>query len=83
MYVFNTLAVCSSIVRIRGRMGAVNGGMFKGFILQARHKSADGRMQYIGEYRYTNGQVGHYFAFCLVRVLHFKAIIFLIFVICY
>ncbi|XP_052792702.1 uncharacterized protein LOC128226733 [Mya arenaria] len=47
---------CGVVVRIRSRIGAINGGQFKGFLLQARTKTADGQLQYVGEYRYTNGQ---------------------------
>ncbi|KAH3719258.1 uncharacterized protein LOC127854429 [Dreissena polymorpha] len=47
---------CGVLVRIRGRIGATNGGQFKGFLLQARTKTPEGVLQYVGEYRYVNGQ---------------------------
>lgn len=46
---------CGVIVRIRGRRGRLN-TQFKGFLLQARSKMPGGQLQYVGEYRYMNGQ---------------------------
>ncbi|XP_053373457.1 uncharacterized protein LOC123532875 isoform X2 [Mercenaria mercenaria] len=46
---------CGVIVRIRGRRGRMN-AQFKGFLLQARTKTPDGQLRYVGEYRYMNGQ---------------------------
>lgn len=46
---------CGVIVRIRARRLRL-AIPFKGFMLQARSRSPDGQITYVGEYRYMNGQ---------------------------